>query len=149
MMTSRLTGIPTVYLTVSSSQQQKSIKAVLSLLHCVDFTCASLWRRNGRDGVSNHQPQECLLNRLFRHRSEKTSKLRVTGLCTGNSPVTGGFPAQSASNAENASIWWRHHVIHTQAGVTRQPLVAITSPVTTQNIYWLPLHWHMHVILFP
>ena len=35
--------------------------------------------------------------------------LRVTGLCVGNSPVTGEFPAQMASNAENISIWWRHH----------------------------------------
>ena len=34
-------------------------------------------------GVSNHQPHDCLLNRLFRHRSKKTSKLRVTGLCEG------------------------------------------------------------------
>ena len=51
----------------------------------------------------------CLLNRLFRRRSMKTSKLRVTGLCEGNSPVTGEFPSQRASNAENLSIWWRHH----------------------------------------
>ena len=36
--------------------------------------------------------------------SKKTSKLRVTGLCAGNSPVTGEFPAQKASNAENVSI---------------------------------------------
>ena len=49
-----------------------------------------LWRHNGHDGVSNHQPCDCLLNRLFRRRSKKTSKLRVTGLCVGNSPVTGG-----------------------------------------------------------
>ena len=41
----------------------------------------------------------------------KTSKLHVTGLCEGNSPVTGEFPAQRASNAENASIWWCHHVL--------------------------------------
>ena len=40
-----------------------------------------------------------------------TSKLRVTGLCAGNSPGTDEFPAQMASNAENVSIWWRHHVI--------------------------------------
>ena len=40
---------------------------------------------------------------------KKTSKLRVTGLCAGNSPGTGEFPAQMASNAENFSIWWRHH----------------------------------------
>ena len=50
-----------------------------------------------------------LLNRLFRRRTKKTSKPRVTGLCVGNSPVTGEFPAQMASNAENVSIWWRHH----------------------------------------
>ena len=51
----------------------------------------------------------CLLNHLFRRRSKKTSKLRVTGLCAGNSPVTGEFPTQRASNAENVSFWWRHH----------------------------------------
>ena len=42
------------------------------------------WRHNERDGISNHQPHDCVLNRLFRHRSEKASKLRVTGLCEGN-----------------------------------------------------------------
>ena len=31
---------------------------------------------------------------------KETSKLRFTGLCEGNSPVTGKFPAQRASNAE-------------------------------------------------
>ena len=40
---------------------------------------------------------------------KKTPKLRVTGLCAGNSPITGEFPAQRISNAENASIWWRRH----------------------------------------
>ena len=68
------------------------------------------WRHNGHDGVSNHQPHECLLNRLFGRRLKKSWKLRVTGLCAGNSPGTGEFPAQIASNAENVSIWWRHHV---------------------------------------
>ena len=38
-----------------------------------------------------------------KRRSKETSKLRVTGLCEGNSPVTGEFPAQRASNAENVS----------------------------------------------
>ena len=66
-----------------------------------------------RDCASNHQPHDCSLNRLFRCRSKKRSKLRVTGLCVGNSPVTGEFPAQMASNAENVPIWWRHHAIRT------------------------------------
>ena len=37
-------------------------------------------------------------------KQNKTSKLRVTGLCKGNLPATGEFPAQKASNAENVSI---------------------------------------------
>ena len=41
------------------------------------------WRHNGHDIVSNHQPHDCLLNCLFIRRSKKTSKLRVTGLCSG------------------------------------------------------------------
>ena len=39
---------------------------------------------------------------------KKKSKLRITGLCAGNSPVTSEFLAQMANNAENVSIWWRH-----------------------------------------
>ena len=69
------------------------------------------WRHNGRDGVSHHKHHNCLPNCLFRRRTKKTSKLHVTGLCAGNSPLIGEFPAQIASNAENVSIWWRHQVI--------------------------------------
>ena len=50
------------------------------------------WRNNDHDSVSNHQPHECLFNRLFRPRSKKTSKLRVTGLCVGNSPAPVNSP---------------------------------------------------------
>ena len=67
------------------------------------------WRLNKRDNVSNHQLHDCLLNRLHRRRSKKTSKLRVTGLCGEISPLTGEFPAQMVSNAENVSIRRRHH----------------------------------------
>ena len=93
----------------------------LSLMdvHPVDMKCydgkysvllSLQWGHNGLDSASNHQLHDCLLNRLFRRRSKKTSKLRVAGLCAGNSPGTGEFPAQMASNAENVSIWWRHHL---------------------------------------
>ena len=44
------------------------------------------WCFNGCDGISNHQPHDCLLNCLFRLRSKKTSKLLVISLCDG-SPV--------------------------------------------------------------
>ena len=85
------------------------------------------WRHNGRNGVSNHQPRDCLLNRLFRRRSKKTPKLRVTGLCVGNSPVTGEFPTLMASNAENVSIWWRHHG---------------NLCLVNQIEFWVPSHHH-------
>ena len=58
------------------------------------------WRHNECDGVSNQRRPDCLLNRLFRRRSKKTSKFRVTG----------GFPSQKDSNAENVFIWWRHNI---------------------------------------
>ena len=58
------------------------------------------WCHNGLYGI----------NRLFGRRSKKTSKLRVTGLCAGNSPGIGEIPAQMASNTENFCIWWRHRV---------------------------------------
>ena len=80
----------------------------LSVFGKVEDWMALEWRHNGCGGVSNHQPRYCLLNPLFRRRPKKTSKLRVTGLCAGNSPVTGEFPEQRASNAENVSIGWRH-----------------------------------------
>ena len=67
------------------------------------------WRHNRRDGFSSHQPHDSLLKRLIRRISKKTSMLCVTGLCMGNSPATGEFPAQFASNAENVFIWWRHY----------------------------------------
>ena len=67
------------------------------------------WHHNERSGVSNHRRLECLFNRLFRLRSKKTSKLGITVLCEGNPAVPDGFPSQRTSNAENGSIWWRHH----------------------------------------
>ena len=89
-------------------QNMKSKCQGISNLFWNSVMTSFLWRHNYRDGVSNHQPHDCLLNRLFRCRWKKTSKLRITGLCAGNSPVTGEFPTQRASNAENVSIWWRH-----------------------------------------
>ena len=56
-----------------------------SFVECHNYVSLQ-WRHNDYDGVSNHQRHGCLLNRLFRRRSKKTSKLRVTGLCVGNSP---------------------------------------------------------------
>ena len=46
---------------------------------------------------------------MSRGRSKKPPKLRVIGLCEGNSLVTGEFPAQRVSNTENVFILWRHH----------------------------------------
>ena len=89
-----------------------SNKAKLFWLFAVrvhEWLVALRWRNNRRDSVSIQQPYDCLLNRLFRRRWKKTSKLRVTGLCAWNSPETGEFHAQMASNAEHVSIWWRHH----------------------------------------
>ena len=93
------------------------------------------WRHNERDGVSNPQPHDWLLNRLFK--AQKISKPRVTGLCEGNSPVTGEFPAQRASNAGNVSIWWRHHEV--PVAVTR-----LSTDVLCCYLSWYPVMWPNH-----
>ena len=81
---------------------------------------------NKWDGVSNHRRLDGLLNRWFNSRSRKTSKLRITGLCEGNPPVSDGFPSQRVSNAENVSIRWRHHDSGLSCHV--QNVVAISLP---------------------
>ena len=87
------------------------------------------WRHNWHESVSNHQPHDCLLNRLSRRRSKKIPRLRVTGLCAGNSPGTGEFPAQMASNAENVSIWWRHHEVN----ITKKSHFGSISSIDNQD----------------
>ena len=63
------------------------------------------WRHDGRDGVLNHKSPDL---RLFTQPFiQEQIQENVTGLCARNSPV---IPAQMASNAENVSIWWHHHV---------------------------------------
>ena len=74
----------------------------------IHFILTLQWRYNERDGISNDRRLDSLLNCLLRRRLKKTSKLRITGLCEENPPVTSVFPSQRASNADNVSIWWRH-----------------------------------------
>ena len=101
----------------------------------------SQWCHNGRDGISNHQPHDCLLNCLFRCRSKETSKLCVTGLCAGNSLVTSEFPAQMTSNAENISIWWRQHgyfkIWPWESKVKSMGRVKVQHHIAGPTSYWL------------
>ena len=110
------------------------------------------WRHNEHVGVSNHQPHDYLLKRLSRRRSKKTPKLRVTGLCEGNSPGTGEFPSQMARNAENVYICWRHHA---------EPLEVISVTFYSKRIisckfFYLklplpscrPFYGHINVLIF-
>ena len=101
------TTVPVLYCKVKSLDSFEYRAPADFTTMCPIFTLR--WNHNERNGVSNHQPHDCLLNRLFRRRSKKTSKLRVPGLCDGNSP---GPPTQRASYVENVSIWWHHHVIN-------------------------------------
>ena len=96
-------GFPIVNIGIDATKPTKNVfhnqKLVLCYVIRIIYSRASHiirsplhWRHNDHDGVSNHQPHGCLLNRLFRRRSKKTSKLRVTGLCVGNSPGLVNFP---------------------------------------------------------
>ena len=99
-------------------------------------TSTLLWRHDGRDGVSNHQPHDCLLNRLVRRRSRKTSKLRVTGLCAGNSPLTGEFPTQRASKRKMFPF---DDVIMICCTQTHNLTIVIYQGLLAVYPHWLPL----------
>ena len=124
--------------------------AVTPILYCIQ------WRYNGCDSNSNHQPHDCLLNRLFGRRSKKTLKLRVTGFCEGNSPLTGEFHAQRASNADNVSIWWRHHVcnivilltwIHTS--VFSHSMLCSRARFTNDFLPEIQIRWKLRLAVIP
>ena len=103
------------------------------------------WRQNERVGVSDHQPHHCFPNCLFRHRSKKISKLRITGLCAGNSLLTGQFPAQRASNTKNVSIWRLHHDIY----ICREKLSLcyVDTPQFWSLLVFLSPGWHLTLVI--
>ena len=68
------------------------------------------WRHNEHDGVSNHQPHDCLLNRFFKAQINENMKVPRHWPLWVEFTVDRWFPAQRASNADNDPIWWRHHV---------------------------------------
>ena len=117
--------------------------------HNTGIQFALLWHHNGHDSVSNHQPHHCLLNRLFGCKSKKTTKLRVTGLCAGNSPGTGEFPAQIASKAEKflhlmTSSWSGHN-----SGPTRWGFKDLTYTGVWATLSWqISLHGLYNVFIF-
>ena len=111
---------------ISNVQWTTQTVSTPSELHIITLQ----WRHNGHDSVTNHQRLYCLLKRFYGRRSKKTSKPRPTGLCEGNSPATGEFPAQMASNAENVSIWWCHHEHLTHWGQDKKGTI---FPVTFLN----------------
>ena len=63
-----VSGLP--FMSVSSTGHWRRGATGVSVHNVTDECRTShstlLWRHNGRDGVSNHQPHHCLLNRLFR-----------------------------------------------------------------------------------
>ena len=101
------------------------------------FIYSLQWHHNGRDGVWNHQPYDCLRNRLFRRRSKKTSKPRVTGLCAGKSPVTGDGVIMCS---------WKYWVESSLSSVSKSPY-SIPSLATWEvyinyqkraDVHWWP-----------
>ena len=105
-----------------------------NVLHFLTFLTTDMPRlvgihysHNERDDISNPRRHDCLLNRLF---------AQIKGNI--KAPVTGEFPAQRASNAENDSICWRHHVHVRDKGplfCIVDDVVAVSKAVTVVGIY--------------
>ena len=102
------------------------------------------WRHNDHDGVSNHQPHCYLLNRLFGRRSKKTSKLRVTGLCAGNSPGPVNSPRKGQWRGKCFHLMTSSWICLTES--SRQQ-VGIGSGNGTEHNTRICLNqwWHLHI----
>ena len=90
------------------------------------------WRHNGRYGSSNHRRVDCLLNCLFRRRSQKHQSSASLSFVRG---------IHQASNAESVFIWWRHHAessLHTQTQKPRRFASMFTHMIYIQ-IYLMSL----------
>ena len=109
-------------------------------MYCIITTTNGLalqWRHTRRHGVSNSGLSIVYANVCSGAHKKKTLKLRVTGLCEGNSPVTSEFPSQRASNAENVSISWRQLGKRTQSPkifMCRQYMV--TNPIQQKSVWY-------------
>ena len=77
---------------------------------------------------------------------KETPKLRVSGLCNGNAPVTGGFPSQRASNAENFPFdrrhranWWIKLICFDESGIcSLMKFITIVCPSSLQPFVIYP-----------
>ena len=105
------------------------------------------WRHNDHDGVSNHQPRGCLLNHLFRRRSKKTSKFRVTGLCVGISPGPVNSPHKGPVTRKmfpfDDVIMVVRCVPRHEFRVTHCILQLFLIFRLSQNLTWCTLHPHI------
>ena len=85
------------------------------------------WRQNGCD-ASQITSLTIVYSTVYSGTDQrKKSKLWITGLCARNSPVTGEFPAQMASNTENVSIWWCHHASIFVSGIYQNTSIFMLS----------------------
>ena len=98
----------------------------------------SLWGIHYSDVIMNAMASQitrvsivCLIVRSGTGQRKQQSS-RPLAFCEGNSPVTGGFPSQRTSNAENVSIWWRLHDADSLGAVCPGP----TGTVSTSSVIW-------------
>ena len=134
-----------------------------SAIHRDRCLCTHIWKtlqwsHNEHHGASNHRCIDCLLSFLFRHRSKKTSKLCVTGLCEGNSPDKGPvtrkmFPSDDGIMTDANGGWNKTRIFTLCTRYTRH-LIAWTVyminlkilKASDHQILLLTKHWYLWLI---
>ena len=89
------------------------------------------WRHNERDGVSNHQPRHCFTQPFIQAKIKENFKV------SRHWPLFGEFPAQMVSNAENVSIWWRHHDSRLNKTIFITGLILYWRPANRKRRYFV------------
>ena len=92
---------------ISRIQHPRNVCMISSLIIFRSITVTSWWVR-----WRLKSPASRLLTQPFiQAKIKENIKALRHGLFEGNSPVTVEFRTQRVSNAENVSIWWRHHEV--------------------------------------
>ena len=81
--------------------------------------------------VSIHRPLSCLFN-SYADPHQRNIKIRITAPLWEEFTGDGDLPAQRASKAENASIWWRYHVF---LGSNYQTTIEARKPLTKIKLF--------------
>ena len=110
----KTSGVSIIDIIINSQRPRKSLQNVTNLaVLLMLWDLLSHYSDVIMSAMASHISGVSIVSQLLIQAQikENIKAVRHWPLCVWNSPLNGEFPAQRVSDAENVSIWWRHHVL--------------------------------------